>query len=99
MTIIFIQQLCVCVCICVCVYVCVDLCRRHSGAGEKREITNRNKTHSILQSGETGRGKQLTMIKAEYNCQIKKFKQFALEAPRKEQIFGGSREDYLRERH
>lgn len=69
------------------------------GAGEKREFTNRNKTHSILQSGETGKGKQLTMIKTEYNCHIKKFKQFALEAQRKEQVFGGSREDDLRERH
>ena len=39
------------------------------------------------------------MIKTEYNCHIKKFKQFALEAQRKEQIFGESREDYLRERH
>ena len=53
--------------------------QRHSGrlpgfgAGEKREITNSNKTHSILQSGETGGGKQLTMIKTEYNCHIKKF--------------------------
>ena len=97
MTRIFIQQLCVCVCVCVCVCTCAG--GTLFGAGEKREITNSNKTHSILQSGETGGGKQLTMIKTEYNCHIKKFKQFALEAQRKEQIFGESREDYLRERH
>ena len=66
MTRIFIQQLCVCVCVCVCLWTCAG--GTLFGAGEKREITNSNKTHSILQSG----AYDANYYSMHHNCKIKK---------------------------